>query len=338
MQTSAEISIKGRPIKVPALEIQGRAVVVTGKWLKSASVFDEEWLAGEPVEDPNAFLQAIRACQSRADVFSFASSQPDSPVRYDYYYEWDNAAVIRAGSYEKWWAGLSQDARRNVRLAEKRGVKVEQAAFDDDFVSGIKRIYDETPIRQGRRFWHYGKDEAIIRRENGTYIDRSIFIGAYFEGQLIGFIKMVLVGKTARIMQILSMNSQFEKKPGNAMIAKAVELASKEGMSFVAYCRYVYGNKRNSSITEFKRRNGFEELRFPRYYVPLTLKGRMAIKCGVHLGLKNILPEKLTDRLLSLRSVFYNRCVLRNNAVATVRGGNNGALLGSALADEPNET
>src|SRR6266446_9790192 len=119
---SIEISVKGQMVKVPALRIHGRAVVFTGKWCKTAAIHDEEWLTGEPVADPGAFVTALRAHRPRVDLFSFASARPDAPVSYDYHIEWDNVAVVRTGSYSDWWDGLSQDARRNVRLAQKRGV------------------------------------------------------------------------------------------------------------------------------------------------------------------------------------------------------------------------
>ena len=42
--------------------------------------------------------------------------------------------------------------------------------FDDALVRGISRIYDETPTRQGRRFWHYGKDlDAAKARLTETF-------------------------------------------------------------------------------------------------------------------------------------------------------------------------
>ena len=302
-----EVSVKGKTVVLLGVCIQGRNVVVTGKWLKTATIHDEEWLSGEMLHDPEQFVTLLRESRQGADIFSFASAQPDVDPGYDYHREWDNIAVIRTESYSNWWNGLSQDSRRNVRLAGKRGVKVCCAEFDDRLVEGIKGIYNETPVRQGRRFWHYGKDDATVRHDNATYLDRSVFVAAYYGDELIGFIKMVHVDKTAKIMQILSKNEHFDKRPANAMIAKAVEICAQDGKSFLAYCRYVYGNKKNSSITEFKRRNGFEELRFPRYYVPLTWKGRMALRCGMHLGIKNVLPESLTDRLLAMRSQFYEK-------------------------------
>ena len=51
---------------------------------------------------------------------------------------------------------------KNARRASKRDVAVEAAELNTTFVEGIKSIYDETPVRQGRKFWHYGKDAAEL--------------------------------------------------------------------------------------------------------------------------------------------------------------------------------
>ena len=133
-------------------------------------------------------------------------------------------AVVPITTYHDWWERrLPQESRKNVRRSLRRGVTFTIARFDRSLVTGIKRIYDETPLRQGRRFWHYDKDLATIEGENSSYFDRSDFFGAYFAGQLVGLMKIVYVGRIGRIMQILSMNEHFDKRPSNALIAKAVE-------------------------------------------------------------------------------------------------------------------
>ena len=71
----------------------------------------------------------------------------------------------------------------------------------------------------------------------------------------------------------------FDKRPTNALIAKAVEICEQRGFAYLTYCNYVY-NDPDSSLTEFKRRNGFEQVLVPRYYIPLTLQGRIALKLG----------------------------------------------------------
>ena len=89
------------------------------------------------------------------------------------------------------------------------------------------------------------------------------------------------------------------------MIASAIELCASRGMSFLFYGKYLYNKKEDSSVTEFKRRNGFEEIKYPRYFLPLTFKGSLAIKCGLHLGIRNLIPVPVTDLLLNLRSQLY---------------------------------
>ena len=281
-------------------------MLISGGWLKMATIHDEEWLDQKLIENPATFVAALKGCRPRPDLFSFAAAEPETEPCFSSHVEWDNVAVIRLESYQRWWSALPQESRRNVRLAEKKGVVTKAVPFDDKLVEGIKGIYDETPIRQGRRFWHYGKSVDAVRHENATYKERSCFIGAYFKDDLIGFIKMVYVGRTARIMQILSKNQHFDKRPANALIAKAVEISCQQNMSYFAYCRYVYGNKRNSSITEFKRRNGFEELKFPRYYFPITALGAVALRLRLHLGARHFIPESMIENLLALRTRILN--------------------------------
>ena len=66
----------------------------------------------------------------------------------------------------------------------------------------------------------------------------------------------------------------------NALIAKAAEVCEQKGISHLIYGQFIYGNKRRSSLVEFKRRNGFEQVNFPRYYIPLTLKGDCSSGCA----------------------------------------------------------
>ena len=103
----------------------------------------------------------------------------------------------RSQPIEAWWEKLPQEARKNTRRAAKRGVEVKVVPFDDELARGIHKICNETPVRQGRPFWHYGKDFETVKREHATYLERSEFIGAYFENELIGFIKMVYVDRLA---------------------------------------------------------------------------------------------------------------------------------------------
>jgi len=173
--------------------------------------------------------------------------------------------------------------------------------FDDELARGIHKICNETPVRQGRPFWHYGKDYEQIKREHATYVDRSDFIVAYFEGELIGFIKLVYVDRLASIMAILALNSHYDKRPMNALLSKAMEVCVQKNAAYFVYGNYVYGNKKDSSLVEFKRRNGFEQVNFPHYYIPLTWKGKIYVSLRLYRGAVGLLPAPFLYLLLKIR-------------------------------------
>lgn len=302
-----EIRIAGKTFYVPSEEICGRTVVVTGKWIRTAQVRDEGVVEGVSVEDPAVFITKLRQSNLRADVFTFAQRPPQVTPKYEYHFEWDNWAVIPTNCFNDWWENLPQVSRKNVRRAAKRGVVVKVVPFDDNLVRGVHRIYNHTPVRDGRLFWHFGKDVETVRRELATYLDRSEFIGAYWNEELIGFIKMVYVDQVATLFHIISMNEHYDKRPMNALIAKAAEVCEQKRVSHFVYGQFVYGNKRRSSLVEFKRRNGFEQINFPRYYVPLTLKGEAFVRLRLYRGVSELVPEPLLEPLLSFRAWYYNK-------------------------------
>lgn len=298
-----EIYQKGRPVRVPSLSVDGRMIIVGGKWFKEARIHDEDWLSGEAVQDPARFVRSIHDSRLNPDWFTFAQKFTDPKPRFSYPFEWDNIAAISITSFNEWWERrVSHDLRKDVKRAEKRGIVVRPFELNDEAAAGIKAIYDETPIRQGRRFWHYGKSPELVKRENSSFLDRSEFIGAFLADELVGFIKIVFTDDIARMMQIIAKEQHQDKRPMNALIAKAVEVAETRKCSYLTYGKYTYDNKKNSSVVQFKRRNGFEEILFPRYYVPMNLRGAVAIKAGLHLGMKRFIPESALNFLLELRS------------------------------------
>jgi hypothetical protein len=306
MANREEVRIAGKTIYVPSAEICGRTVVVTGNWLRRAAVKDEDLVEGEIVEDPVRFLDGIKKSRLQADVLTFAQKVPDTTPKYGYHFEWDNWAVLALAGFADWWENkVPQETRKNVRRAAKRGVSVTVERFDDELVRGIHRLYSETPIRQGRRFWHFGKDIDTVRRESSTYLSRSEFFGAYFNNELIGFIKLVYVDSVATIMHILARTEDHDKRPMNALLAKAVEVSVQKGMRFLVYGKYVYAGNEGSPLTEFKRRNGFEEVKYPRYFVPLTAWGKLAIHLHLHDGVRRLVPQRALTLLKDARAKLY---------------------------------
>jgi Acetyltransferase (GNAT) family len=302
-----EIHIRGKSVSVPSVKIDDRTVITTGRWLKTAAVQDEDLVEGETVVEPSSFVCRLEKTQLKADLFTFAQKLPETTPKYDYHVEWDNVAVIPITTFSDWWEKrVDPGVRRAVRKAAKNGVVIKLQDLDDAFVKGIVGVNNETPMRQGRAFWHFQKSFEAVQAENSTYGERNTFLGAYYQNDFIGFIRITYTDHVANIVQLLTMTKHYDKRPANALIAKAVEHCEQKGISHLMYYSYIY-NDPNSSLTEFKRRNGFEKVLLPRYYIPLTLKGRGALKLGLHRELAQNLPKPLLIELLKMRSLWYAR-------------------------------
>ncbi|HEV2320359.1 MAG TPA: hypothetical protein VGV18_11450 [Verrucomicrobiae bacterium] len=301
----AEIRVRGRTTFVPSVEIEGRTVIATGKWLKIATVRDQDFVEGQI--NPPTFIEALRNVNLKADVFTFFQRPPEVTPKFKYHCEWDNYAAVPITTFDDWWESVPQETRKNVRRAAKRGVLVKNVPFDDALAHGIHNLCNETPVRQGKPFWHFGKDFETVKREHATYLDRSDFIGAFFQDELIGFIKLVYVDRVAFILHILAANAHYDKRPINALLSKAVETCVQKRAGFFVYGQYTYGKKTQSSLVELKRRNGFEQIQFPRYYVPLTIKGKIAVAFRLHRGVVGLLPSPIVNMAVDLRNRLYEK-------------------------------
>ena len=301
------ISYKGKEYKVRSLPIGPNIdVVVRGKIIKIGQVRNEFWMRSKDIPEIPEMLQRLKGLPGRPDIFVASQKLPDIQPRHSFHLECDNLAVAHFTSYSEWFSGqVARDARSQIRKAGRESVRTEVVPFTDELVESIRSIYNEMPVRQGRKFWHYGKDAAAVKRENSSYLDRSLFIGAYFENELIGFIKLVFDDQVAHILQILSKSAHFLKRPNNALLAKAVEVSESQGAHYLTYGGYVYGKKEHSSLIEFKKSLGFNKVDIPRYYIPLTFKGRLALKLRLHRGLKQRIPASLIYLGSEIRSRLY---------------------------------
>ena len=226
--------------------------------------------------------------------------------------EWDNLAILPVSTFDHWWTHqIRSEARNRSRQAGKRGVTFKEMTFCDELVRGICNIYNECPIRQGKRFPYYGMSFERAREYAGTFLDRSVYIGAFLDDKLIGFLKFVPdeTQTQASIIHILSMVQHKEKAPTNALIAQAVRSCAARGISYLVYENFSYGKKQGDSLSRFKEVNGFKRMDVPRYYVPLTPLGWAAFRLGLHHRFVDRLPESLAAKLREVRKAWYNRTI-----------------------------
>jgi hypothetical protein len=100
----------------------------------------------------------------------------------------------------------------------------------------------------------------------------------------------------------------------NALIAAAVRICDAKGCSHLTYGKYRYPQGADS-VTAFKHRNGFEEMLMPKYYIPLTVKGRLALKLRLHHGARSLAPDAALRVMKQFRAFVYDRLELKRKAV-----------------------
>jgi hypothetical protein len=306
-ETCVEMRVRGRWIKVPAVDVNGKKVFATGKWLRTASVRGEDMSENE-LENPEAYIAKLKGNAKNglnADIFTFTQKLPATRPKYPYPVEWESVAAIHLVSFKQWWEGLPQETRKNVRRSQRRGVAVRIKEFDDDLIQGIREVNDESPLRQGMPNGYYGKSYEETKKLYGEFVGRCDFICAYFDDSLIGFLHLVYRGDIASILNLTTRPSHFDKRPANALVAKAVELCEAKGISYISYGLYNYGNKRDHPLRTFKIRNGFEEILMPRFFVPLSRWGGLCMKAKLHRGHIGILPNPVIRIAVGTRSLWY---------------------------------
>jgi hypothetical protein len=307
LEQNIEINVKGKWTRVPALMAGRETIVVRGSLIKLAIIHDEEWLEQE-IEDPARWVKILkeRGLQgTRPDIFTFTQKLPGSEPKYNYPMEWSSVAAIRLSGFNDWWEKLPQEARKNVRRAQKRGVTVAVKTFDQNLIAHISRVNNDSPVRQGIRNAHYGKSLQEVTKDYSSLVDRSDFICACLGEEVIGFLKLVYRGEVAAILNLTTMSSHADKRPANALVAKAVELCDAKGVSFITFGQFNYGNKKDSPLREFKIRNGFEEILKPRFFAPLTAWGKICMKVNLHRGLLGILPQSVISLGVAARAKCY---------------------------------
>lgn len=296
MTTTDNLPVLGSPVS-DKCGVDSR-ITINGRFIRLGRPRSETF---DPLADPQGALQRIRENGPKADIFTFGQRYSEPTPKYEYYREMDSVAVLEIESYEQWWKGTINDKTRNmVRKAGKKGVVVEVSPYTEDLVRGIKHVYDECPVRQGKKSRHFGKSLEIIQREHGTFLDRSEFIVARLEGRIVGFAKVVYSSDFASVMNLIALLGERDKAPTNALLAKVVERCAEKGIRLLHY-----GVWSRRGFGDFKLHHGFKCREIPRYFVALTAKGTLALKMGLHRPLTDRLPESWLDKLATYRTRYY---------------------------------
>ena len=206
-------------------------------------------------------------------MFTFWQRFPDTVPKYQFHQESEQIAVLPIQSLDHWFSHqIKSRVRTSVRKAEKEGLVVKETLYDDAFVKGMTTIFNEAPIRQGRPFWHYGKDFETVKQQFSRYLYREHMIAAYYQDEMIGFIMLGDAGRFGLTGQIISSIKHRDKATNIALDCQRSRGLRKRKLEYLVYLFWS-----EDSLSEFKRRCGFEKTSVPRYFVPLT-EGELGLK------------------------------------------------------------
>lgn len=289
------------------MNVCGQDVRIQGRLIRIAGLSADTY---EFIDNPEEAIRTLKQGPERVDLFTFMQRLPETSPKYSYPMEWDNLAVLPVSTFDHWWnQQIGFKARNKAKQAEKNGVVIREEPFSDELVRGIWEIYNESEIRQGKRYPHYGKDLETVHKMSATFLDRSAYIGAYLGDRLIGFAKLHCdESRTqAGLTHILSLIEHRDKVATNALVARAVRYCAENKIPYLVYSRFSDGKKERDSLMDFKERNGFKQINLPRYYIPLTLFGHLGYRLGVHKRLADHLPAPILARIRAMRKAWYSR-------------------------------
>ncbi len=209
----------------------------------------------------------------------------------------ETIGLLHTERFDSWLKLLPARERTAVRKTIRIGLTTHVVDVDDDFIESAHKIYNETPIRQGRKYSGFGITKEDVRQKFSN-LQTSRIIGAYLDGKLIGLIWVEFGDQVAAMMSFLSLTTYRNKNPNNALIAAAVKLCEEKGYRYLTYGNMGY----NPGLDFFKKNNGFRRVAVSRYFVPLTFKGQLAIKMNLCRPVEHSFSPTLTRALVP----FYN--------------------------------
>jgi hypothetical protein len=298
------------PVRPDVLACAGSEIRIVGRFPCIARLHGDGYLF---LRDPEPFVQELRKSGRRVDLFTVLQSVADRAPKFSYPMEWHNVAALEVSTYENWWnVTVDKKTRNMVRKCERSGIEVREGRLDENLIRGIHRIYNETPLRQGRRYSHFGADLDEVRRLESTHLQHCTYLGAFLGEQLVGFIKMVVneAATQAGIMEILGLVEHRDKAVMNGLVSHAVRFCCDHHIPWLTYASFTYGNKGRDTMSDFKRNNGFQSVDVPRYYIPLSPIGSIAFRLGLHRAWIDRVPAPLIAKFRDLRSAWHKRRLL----------------------------
>ena len=259
------------------------------------------WVPIEHMYDVDPNREVLRSLSIKGvDLFTFIQRNflnPATKKKYKLLSCSESIGLLHIKSYDDWFKSLGSRGRF-VRQSERNGLKTEIVNIDKNFIKSALAIYNETPVRQGRKYSGYGLTLYEVEKKFSR-MNASEVLGAYLYNELIGLILVEYGDRVASLKSFLSLIGHRDKNPNSALMAATVKRCYEKGYTFLTYGNMGY----NPGLDYFKHSNGFRIFFVPRYYLPLSTKGKLAIRLGVHRPLEHFFSPTIARALVP----FYNK-------------------------------
>jgi hypothetical protein len=101
-------------------------------------------------------------------------------------------------------------------------------------------------------------------------------------------------------VHIIAKLAHRDKCVMDALIGRAVELCAERGLGYLHY-----GSWTDGGVGVFREKHGFRRVDVPRFFVPLTARGRLMMAMNWHRPLRERLPAPVTALMLRLRARWH---------------------------------
>src|SRR5260370_7418668 len=82
------------------MRVCGQEVKVQGSLIRIARLEADGYYF---LDNAEAFVNGLRQCNARIDLFTFMQKLPETTSKYAYPMEWDNFAAVHVFPFDHWW-------------------------------------------------------------------------------------------------------------------------------------------------------------------------------------------------------------------------------------------
>jgi hypothetical protein len=175
--------------------------------------------------------------------------------KYNFYFH-PVAIIEKPINIEKYLKLIGAKSRNMNKKALKNGIRCDAFNWNEK-IEEVYQINISSLYRQGRQMDKSYKEypKKIHSLIKGDF--KKVYIGAFKEDKLIGYIELYIYGNFAMINRILGHKEFLKYGVMNIMIKKCIEYMIENNVEFLNYL--TMQNRQHSSLSAFKYRVGFRE-------------------------------------------------------------------------------